>query len=152
MKHKLFLFIVMGAIILDQLSKYLVSTNLLFGQSIIIIPNFFSITHVANSGASFSILEGKRLFFILITIIALYIFITSYLKTAKFISSKVIYGFLVGGTLGNFIDRLLNGKVIDFLDFSFANYNFPVFNLADVFICLGAFCWIILTLYEDYKK
>lgn len=150
MKYCLLLVILLS-VIFDQLSKYIISQNFILGQSITLVPNFFALTFVKNSGASFSILEGKLLFFIIMTIVALALFIYSYWQSPKLLRHKLIYGLLLGGSLGNFIDRIIRGSVIDFLDFHLFSYNFPVFNLADIFICLGAFFWILLALKEGKK-
>ena len=114
------------------------------GESINIISNFWNITLVSNTGAAFSILSSSTPFLIivsLITIILIYFFFIKgqNLKTYQ----TILYGLLLGGIIGNLIDRIIYGAVIDYLDFNIFGYNFPVFNLADTFIVIGVILIII---------
>lgn len=129
---------------IDQIVKIFVSNYLILGKSIKIINNFFYLTYVHNKGAAFSILVGYRYLLIIITIIFLY-FLYNYLrKQVNIFKLEIIsYGLILGGVLGNLIDRILFGYVIDYLDFLIFNYNFPVFNLADSFIVIGCIMLII---------
>lgn len=132
---------------IDQFSKYLVSSKMILKESINIIPHFFSITYVRNTGAGFSILEGKQSFFFVVTIISLVLFIYLY-KKANSNFERYTVALVIAGTLGNFVDRLLYGSVVDFLDFIILGYDFPVFNLADCYLTIG----IILYIYISYKE
>ena len=128
-------------IMLDQLFKYLVINNIAFASSIHIIRNFFRLTYVQNTGGAFSIFSNNIILLIVITIIVLGTLIYL-IRSNKKISKLdiVIYGLLLGGIIGNLIDRIFRGYVIDYLDFNFGSYNFPVFNLADICIvisCIG---------------
>ena len=131
-------------ILLDQLLKILFLNSLDMGESINIISNFWNITLVSNTGAAFSILSSSTPFLIivsLITIILIYFFFIKgqNLKTYQ----TILYGLLLGGIIGNLIDRIIYGAVIDYLDFNIFGYNFPVFNLADTFIVIGVILIII---------
>lgn len=131
-------------ILLDQLLKILCLNSLDMGESINIISNFWNITLVSNTGAAFSILSSSTPFLIivsLITIILIYFFFIKgqNLKTYQ----TILYGLLLGGIIGNLIDRIIYGAVIDYLDFNIFGYNFPVFNLADTFIVIGVILIII---------
>ena len=126
-------------ILIDRMIKILIEKYLTFGVRNKIIKNFFYLTFCKNEGAAFSILSGKTMFLIFVTGIAVYIlykFIKSEKKLQK--SDIICYGLLIGGIIGNFIDRILYGYVIDYLDFQIFGYNFAIFNFADVCIVLGA--------------
>lgn len=126
-------------LLIDQISKILVRMYLNLYNDIILIPNFLSLIHVKNDGAAFSILEGKTIFFIIITIIVL-IGIIYYIKNKKI--DYIIYGMLIGGIIGNLIDRIIYGNVTDFISFTIFNKPMPIFNLADTFICIGCILMI----------
>ena len=130
--------VLVGVVLLDQLTKWIVASTMQIQESISIIPNFFSITYVQNTGAAWSMLEGKMIFFYIITIIFLVAMIYFYRTTDK---NDVLtrYGvvLMIAGALGNFIDRLFLQYVRDFLDFIILGYDFPVFNIADISLCVG---------------
>lgn len=132
-------------IALDQISKYIILNKMSLGESNVIIENFFSITSHRNRGAAWGILEDSRLFFIIVTIIILSaLFIYFYKQRTKLnILDKFAASLLIGGAIGNFIDRVKTGEVVDFLDFNLLGYPFPIFNLADTFICIGVFLLMI---------
>ena len=142
---KIFLFSLIF-VLLDFVVKIIINNNIALYDSINIIPNFFSITYVRNTGAAFSIMENNRVLFIIIAIIAL-ILIYKYLIMNKVIDRYLMisYSMLVGGIIGNMIDRIIYGYVIDYLSFNIFGYNFPIFNLADTFIVISI---IMLLLYE----
>lgn len=134
---------------IDQISKLLVVNLLTKTDSITIIKNFFYLTYINNDGAAFSILVGKRIFLILVAIIVI-IMLIHYIKKNN-IQNKleiVSLALIIGGSLGNLMDRVVRGYVIDFLDFKIFNYNFPIFNLADTFIVIG----VILLLLKELRK
>lgn len=125
-------------VIIDQLSKIVVSSKVALGSSFPIVKGFWYITNVHNTGAAFSILEGSKLLFIAVGIIAVAL-ITLYYKNIedKIEYDVVVHSLLIGGIIGNMIDRIIHGYVIDFLSFNIFGYNFPVFNLADSFIVIA---------------
>ena len=126
-------------VIVDLISKLVIDKLLKINETIGIINNFFSITKVFNRGASFSMFIGYRLLFILIGIITIVV-LFKYLNNFK-INNRNIFAFslLIGGIIGNLIDRVIYGYVIDFLDFNIFGYDAPIFNIADTCICIGAF-------------
>ena len=133
-------------IIIDQLIKFIVSSNMVLDSSMSVIKNFFSITYVRNYGAAFSILSGNTFFLILITISAIIAIYFLFIRGQKLtLFTQIIYGILFGGIIGNLIDRILNGYVIDYLDFKIFGYNFPVFNFADICIVISMIIIFILT-------
>lgn len=131
-------------IVLDQLSKIYIDSTMNINDSIEVIPNFFYITYALNTGAAWSILEGKMLFFYVIAIaslIAMFYFYRNAKKEDWITKTGII--FMVAGTIGNLIDRLVYQHVRDFLDFFIFNYDFPIFNIADMALCFGVLLIII---------
>ncbi|MEF2690095.1 MAG: signal peptidase II [Bacilli bacterium] len=134
---------------IDQLIKYFVIHNLELYKSIKLIPNFFYITFVKNDGAAFSILRGNRWLLIAIGIIALMFMIKLIIMDKKITKLDVVsYSLVIGGILGNLVDRVLYGSVIDYLDFYLFGYNAPVFNFADSCIVIGAIIIICVLIKE----
>lgn len=133
--------------LLDQIVKHLILAKLEVLQTISIIKGFFSLTYLQNTGAAFSLLTSKTIFLILVSLIALFLIYQYLLKNKPNDKQAIIYGLLVGGILGNLIDRIFRGYVVDYLDFTIFNYNFPVFNLADMMIVIS----IILIIIDTYK-
>lgn len=133
-------------IIMDQIVKYIVATNLNLLESIRVIKNFLYITYVQNDGAAFGILQNGRWGFIVLGMFAIY-FIIRYILAIKEISKFdfVSYSFIIAGIIGNLIDRILFGYVIDYIDIYILGYNFPVFNIADMLIVIG----FILVMYKE---
>lgn len=143
MKKKIYLISIVFFLI-DLISKIII-LSIENKLPIKVIENFFYIEKVTNSGAAFSILSGYTFIFILIAIIMLIYINKTMLKEVKTKLEILSFSMLIGGIIGNLFDRIIYGKVIDFLSFEIFNYNFPVFNLADTFICTSAFLLIILT-------
>ena len=137
-------------IIIDQIIKFIINNNINLYDQNTIIDNFFYLTNVRNYGAAWSILTGSRIMLIIVTIlimIGLYYFFIRKEKLKKY--EKVIYGFLYGGIIGNLIDRIFRGYVIDYLEFYIFGYSFPVFNLADILIVISMFFIIISVIKGD---
>jgi len=138
-------------LLLDQIVKILVTTFIGLGESISIIPSFFHFTYVRNTGAAWSILEGNTLFLILVSIVAIglvYFFMIKDKKIEKI--EEFGYGLLLGGIIGNLVDRVIFGYVIDFFHFMFGDYQFPIFNVADMGIVVGTFIIIVIMIKEDF--
>lgn len=126
-------------LIIDLMTKYLIDNFLNLMETKEIIANFFSITKVYNYGASWNILSGYRLLLIIITILIL---LALFYYETKFLVNKrniVAFSLLYSGIIGNLINRIIHGYVIDFLDFNIFGYDYPVFNFADIFIVCGIF-------------
>ena len=142
-----FLVIMIG----DQLSKLLVSSAMILGQSQTIIENFFYYTYSHNQGGAWGILSGHVALFILIGIAAFAAMIYYFMKTSQ--DQKLMrYGIvlLFSGALGNFIDRVVLGYVRDFINFIILGYDFPVFNIADIAIVLGVCLIIVEIIFEEH--
>ena len=140
-------------VLLDQFIKNILINILAVGEGITIINNFFQITLLHNTGAAFSILSNSTILLILLSVVALiliYFFLIKG-KTLKLLE-QITYGILAGGIIGNLIDRLIYGYVIDYLDFKIFGYNFPVFNFADMCIVISVFIMIVLMLKGDKNE
>lgn len=135
--------IVVLIIAADQVTKFAIVKNINMGETIEVIRDFFYITYIRNKGAAWSIFQNGRYYFIALTIIASVIIIYFLLKSKNRIFSLSL-SFILGGAIGNLIDRIAVGAVVDFLQFYFWSYMFPVFNVADIFITVGT---IILAIY-----
>lgn len=141
-------------VLLDQLTKYLVLTSLKGQAPLVIIENLLSFVYVENRGAAFGILQNKQLFFVIITVLSLFIVSFILLFHYKKLSNLMILalGAILGGTIGNFIDRVRLGYVVDFISVRIFNrFDFAVFNLADSFIVCGAFLLMIYILFFEGK-
>ncbi len=138
-------------IALDQITKIIVATQMTLHQSIEIIPNFFYITSHRNSGAAWGILQGQMWLFYIVTIIVIGVIIY-YMRLYKGQYPLLNIGFalILGGAIGNFIDRVRIQEVIDFLDFNIFGYNFPIFNVADSALTIGVIIVIILIIYDEF--
>ncbi len=138
-------------VLVDFISKRLVLAYLEPVGTVQVIPNLFSLTYVENRGAAFGILQNKQLFFIIFTIIAIVIMIIYLVKNNS--NSKLLnlaIAFIVGGGIGNLIDRIFYGFVVDFLSLSFFS---PVCNIADYFVTAGTIMFIIyLFFFSDIFK
>ena len=146
-KFILWLFIAGVVFLADQFTKALILSNFQLGEARVIGAGFFNIVRVHNTGAAFSFMASadgwQRWFFTAIGILAA-VFITALLKSH---ASQKLFGFalafILGGALGNVIDRLMYGYVVDFLDIYWGIWHFPAFNLADSGITVGAVCLLI---------
>lgn len=135
---------------LDQISKAVIVSKFELGQSISIIKNFFDITYVRNFGAGFSIMQNQTLLLCIFTVLVITLLVYMLINTKKNeILLKASYLLIIGGALGNFIDRISKTYVVDFLDFTFFGWGFPVFNVADCFVTVGTFLLIIASILES---
>jgi len=139
--------------LLDYVSKKIIERTLEIGEQIPVLGNFFIITSIRNRGAAFGILQEQRLFFLIITVIVVAGIIWYMVRSAKRGSKLLLISLamILGGAFGNFLDRALYGEVVDFLQFNFGSYTFPVFNLADTGICVGV-ALVILDSLIDRKQ
>lgn len=136
---------------LDLISKILILTfegNL----PISLIDNILTIDKVINYGAAFSLFQGGRIILIIIAIIVLYYINKSFIKEVTTNKSLISLSMLTGGIIGNLFDRVVYGKVIDFINVDIFGYKFPVFNLADTFICIGIILLIIEEIVEKGEE
>lgn len=148
-------------IIIDQLTKWACVNYIEYGSEGIEIFPFFNIVHVYNYGAAFSFLASmggwQRYFFALISIVLSLVFLVLLLKTKKEDTwLRLSYTLFIAGALGNLIDRVFLGYVVDFLLFYIKIdtffWSYPVFNVADISVCCGAFILVIVTLFSKSEK
>ena len=163
MKKNVKIIIISIIVVIADLISKLVIKNLVAKDTFIkVIGNFFRLTHTENTGAAWSILEGKIILLIILSFVFLFFLIYCAFKEKRDSKLNIIsYGFIIGGIIGNMIDRIVYHKVIDFLAFRIFNYDFPIFNLADSFIVVGAIIFVIDMflegkedgpMLEEYKK
>ncbi len=154
MKKIYVLLIIIGVFVLDQASKILILLNSLGylpfggdlpqdGYFIAYINEFFNFVLSFNYGMSFSMLSFSSKWFFIIGIILVCTLITVWLRNEKDTKRRIAYSLILGGALGNLFDRFMYGAVVDFIDFHVHLYHWPTFNLADSFICLGAFIYLL---------
>ena len=136
-------------ILIDQLIKLLLR-NTIMGVEKVIIPNFFYLSGVKNTGGAFSILSDNSIFLAFFSIIVI-ILLGMYIYKKKITSNieMISYSILIGGIIGNLIDRIIFGGVYDYLGFIFGSYYYPIFNLADMGIVIGIILFIILKIKGD---
>ena len=156
MKNSSYLLITYFVILLDQITKFIIELTIKPGQIIRITDKFFWLTFVQNSGAAFSLSTGNklinRLFFIAVTIVAVVLIYRFYRKTEKAIE-KIAFALILGGAIGNLIDRIYLGKVTDFLWCDFPDFimqRWPVFNIADSSIVVAIS--LLLIFFVFFKK
>ncbi len=136
-------------LLIDQISKVLVTNFLALNESVVIIKNFFNITNVTNDGVAFSLLKNQRLLIITISIIAILLIYRYMFTFRKNHKNTIAFALIFGGIIGNLIDRVIFGYVRDFLSFKIINYMYPVFNIADSAICIGTVLLIIAIIRKE---
>jgi signal peptidase II len=144
--------LIMLMIATDQLIKYLVVNKLMPLRSIPIIEDVFHLTYAENTGAAFSIFRDKQLFLIVITLLVICFMagvLAKYVKTGMPLLMNVSLALIIGGAIGNLIDRMRINYVIDYFDFRLI--NFAIFNMADVFIVCGTMLLGVLVLFNKVE-
>lgn len=138
-------------ILLDQLSKFLILNKLDFEKSINIIPNLLNFTLVKNKGAAFSLFNGSTTILAIISVLASFLIVIFILKSLQMSYwNSIGLAYLLGGTVGNGIDRVIKGYVVDFLEI--VPINFPIFNFADISINIAVIFFIIDIVRTKYKS
>lgn len=147
LKNRLFWIAAIVSLVLDQLTKYWIVQNFNLTETYPLLPGVFHLTYVTNTGAAFSLFTGKVEWLRWLSLgVSLGLMALAWFGGTLSIFEQLGYGFILGGALGNGIDRFVAGSVVDFLDFRLI--QFPVFNLADVFINIGIICLLIGTFYH----
>jgi len=146
----MFYILILAVFVFDRVSKYYIQTNMDLNNSISVIEGLFSITYIQNTGAAFSVLQGKTIVLILIQVfVILSIFVYVFVKkNSLHWTLKVSLAFIVGGGVGNLFDRISYGYVVDFLHFHF----WPIFNIADISVCIGCGLLIIYVFLIEGKE
>ncbi|MFH1498064.1 MAG: signal peptidase II [Verrucomicrobiota bacterium] len=144
----------LSVFVLDQITKVAIAARLpypTYGEpgAISVIDGFFYLVHVGNTGAAWSLLAGKSLFLAVLAALTLgAIFVWRRHLGLKQRPAQIAFGLLCGGIVGNLVDRLIHGHVIDFIDLHFGSYVYPTFNVADCGICIGVGIYVIHSLRE----
>ena len=146
--YLIYLFIVVSLVSLDQYTKSIILNYFELYESKTIIDGFFSLTYVQNFGAGFSIMQNARTTFLIITPICLVAFTYLFIKSNDKLSKTALL-LMISGTIGNFIDRIVRVYVVDFLDFIIFGWDFPIFNVADIFLTIGVCLYIIALIKEE---
>ncbi|MBR2826873.1 MAG: signal peptidase II [Erysipelotrichaceae bacterium] len=139
-------------VLIDQLTKFVVESKMALYESIEIISGFFHITYTRNTGAAWSILEGKGTLFAIMALIVscgIIYYLIKNRNASKLERTAMIL--ICGGALGNMIDRVVHGYVVDFLNFYIFGYDYPVFNIADSFLVIGVGMLVIETIFSKEK-
>lgn len=146
----IYIIIIVLGIILDRLTKNYAINNLIENPY---SGTLFNFTYLENRGAAFGILQDRRIFFIILTLAIVcalvYYFLKNYKTNPKVLN--IALAMIISGAIGNFYDRLIQGYVVDFIEFAFV--NFPVFNIADIFVTIGSILLIIyMIFFEESEK
>ncbi len=141
---------------IDQITKYLAVIHLKDNEPIVILKGVFELTYVENRGAAFGILQNQRWIFLILTVVVcagVCLVVWHLPQERKFLPLEVLAVFILSGAVGNLIDRVLNGYVVDF--FSFCLIRFPVFNVADCYVTVSCIALLVLALFyrdEDLDR
>lgn len=153
MKKKMVYTICIVIFLLDRLVKQIIISGMDIYEKITVIPNFFDIYYVQNKGAAFSIFSGFYFIFIIIGCILVYILVKYINKNNNLDAiEKWSLGLVLGGILGNLLDRVIYKYVIDYLSFKMFGYSFAIFNIADIAIVIGCLLMIIECFGGENKK
>ena len=145
------IFIIIISVAIDQISKYIVSANMQIGESFGLIKYIFNITYLTNTGAAFGVLKDHRWIFIVASTAAIIIMaavLVYFIRKKEFFLLQIALALMISGGIGNMIDRLYRGYVVDFLEFDFV--NFAIFNVADSCVTVGCvICVIFIIVKRD---
>ena len=145
----LFIAVIAGAVVLDQLVKYLVANGMALGESIPVIEGVFHITRFHNTGAAFSSFEGQRVLLIALPVVLITVgLVYAWKNRTKSRLMLVSIAMIIGGGIGNLIDRIALGYVVDMFDFRV----FPIFNVADSFVTVGCILLCIYILFYSDRE
>jgi signal peptidase II len=147
-------FIVSGIVIaVDQITKWLVVSQFKIGERVDLIQNLLYLTHHRNRGAAWGILQDQMLFFYLVTVIFIGVLVYFILNSSQEpIMFRLSLGLLLGGAIGNFIDRIYLQEVIDFIGVYIGTYPFPIFNIADASLNIGVAIFVMYVLCDEFFK
>ncbi len=141
-------------IIIDQATKYGAIKYLKNQRPLVIISDFFQLNYVENRGAAFGILQGRRTLFLVITIVVVLViafYLIRYYSQMNFLT-KISFAILLGGAIGNLIDRIRLGYVVDFISIKLIDkYDFPVFNIADICVVVSTILIVYLVLFDKLE-
>ena len=157
-KYWVLLIFCFGILLLDQWTKYVIVQKLALYHRIEVIKGFFNLTHVRNTGGAFGIFGGETgglgsILFVIVSLIAIGCVLFLFIKIKENEKTLALsFSLVLGGAIGNLIDRLQYGEVVDFLDFYLSTYHWPAFNVADSAICIGIGLLALELLIWDKKE
>jgi signal peptidase II len=157
-KYWVLLILCIGILLLDQWTKSMVVEKLPLYQTVNVIHGFFDLTHVRNTGGAFGIFGGEKgglgsILFVVVSLIAIGAIVFLFFRIKENEKTlAVAFSFILSGAVGNLIDRLRYGEVVDFLDFHLSGYHWPAFNVADSAICIGIGLMALELLKGGHKK
>ena len=136
----------------DQFTKFIIKSKFMLYESKEVIKNVFAITYIQNKGAAWGVMQGKRIFFLILTVFVIlgcFWILYNIIDNRKYIMLTTCVIFLISGAVGNMIDRFKLGYVVDFFDFKLI--DFPVFNVADIYVTVSMFLILFLMIFK-YKE
>ena len=145
----LYAIIAAAVIVLDQYFKYWITTNISYGMDMAFLPGILHLTNVNNTGAAFSFLRDSTWLLIVITFVFIVALIVYLIKGKQTVASRICIAAVIGGAVGNFIDRVRLGYVVDMFEVEFMHY--AIFNVADCFIVVGVIVFCILFIFSEAK-
>ncbi len=135
-------------VILDQVTKHQVTLRFYLGESLPVIPGYFNLVHVRNTGAAWGMLGGYHVLLVALSFVVLVVLIV---YRRSFLTDSLVHrlslGMMIGGIIGNLLDRIRLQYVVDFLDFHWQTHHFPAFNVADSAICIGVGLYMLSVLF-----
>ena len=144
--------IIIGLVLLDQISKFIVVNNFSLGESLILIKNFLKFTYIRNTGISFGILSNQ-VFLIVVFTLMIIVFVIKELINNRNQKLIVVSSILIlSGAFGNLIDRVFRGYVVDFISFTLFKREMAIFNIADIFITFGVLLYIYIIVMEGKNE
>ena len=157
-KYWILIFVCFCVLLADQWTKHIVQQQVPLYHSIEVIRGFFNLTHLRNTGGAFGVFGGQRggfgsFLFVAVSLIAIGVILYLFIKVKE--SEKALaysFSLVLSGAIGNLIDRLQYGEVIDFFDFHLRSYHWPTFNIADAAICVGIGLMALELLIKDHRK
>ena len=144
--------LVIVAVLIDQYTKYLAVTHLKDGPAFVLLDNVFELNYLENRGAAFGLLQNRQIFFVCVAILIFAFILYCYVripKTGRYLPLRLCGIFIVAGAAGNLIDRIRLGYVVDF--FYFRLIDFPVFNVADIYVT-ASFAVLLILIFFRYKE
>ena len=130
----------------DQVTKQMIRDRFGLGESLPVIDGFFDLTYIENTGAAWGMMKGQEVFLIVISLLMVVVMLGCYRSLAGVLAHRVAFGLLLGGIVGNLMDRIRLSAVTDFLDFYVGRHHWPAFNIADSAICVGVAIYLVSTL------
>ena len=148
--------VTMPVLAADQLSKLYISAHFKLYESVAVVPGWLDLTYTLNPGAAFSLFATmpagfRSVFFIMLSIIAMVVLAVLLARRTTPLNSAIAFALILGGTIGNLIDRLARGRVIDFIYFHHQRFNYPVFNIADSAITIGVAILLLVSILDGRR-